>query len=194
LQAAYEEFGCNDGNVFFMGIDKGNTNNNVHNFDSIYGIQYPSISGQEGGGNDIHLAYNIQATPTVAVILPDRFIAVKQIYPPNTINLTSNVTSWGGILQECMTTQDENYPEIEFSIIPNPATHYFYINLNLSNAGMIGIRIVNTMGTVIRQIDQQFYRQGNHFIKSDVTDLPKGLYFVHFYNRNTLKTEKVLIR
>ena len=38
LQAAYEEFGCNDGNVFFMGIDKGNTNEDVIYFDETYGI------------------------------------------------------------------------------------------------------------------------------------------------------------
>jgi len=84
MQAAYEEFGCNDGNVFFMGIDKGNTNQDVIYFDSTYGIQYPGISGQDGGGNEVHLLYEIQATPTVVVIQPDKAIAVKQIWPPST--------------------------------------------------------------------------------------------------------------
>ncbi len=102
MQAAYEEFGCNDGDIFFMGIDKGNTNQEVMAFDSTYGIQYPGVSGQDGNGNQVHLMYQVQATPAVIVIQPDRYISVKQIWLPTYTNIVDSITDAGGVPQECL--------------------------------------------------------------------------------------------
>ncbi|MCB2220963.1 MAG: T9SS type A sorting domain-containing protein [Bacteroidetes bacterium] len=130
MQAAYEEFGCNDGNVFFLGIDKGNTNASVILFDSIYGIHYPSASGQEGNGNAVHWDYNIQATPSIVVILPDRSIPVKQIYPPSTENVADSVTQVGGIQQACLTGIKNEQSDVEVMLYPNPVGDYLSVSVN----------------------------------------------------------------
>lgn len=74
IQASYEDFGSNEGNVIFMGISWGDYNSGVDYFDSIHGVTYPSVSGFEGGGNAVVNEYNILSYPTVVVIQPDRHI------------------------------------------------------------------------------------------------------------------------
>lgn len=172
MQAAYEEFGCNDGNVFFLGIDKGNTNASVHAFDSIYGVHFPSASGQEGGGNIVHLGWEIQATPSVVVVRPDRVIAVKQIYPPSFNNLIDSITFAGGIQQSCITKVTENSETGNYSIIPNPVRNELY----LSGPGeWARISIYNRAGEPVKKTLKS---NRNTKITIDVRDLPGGLYFV----------------
>ena len=86
-----------------MGIDKGNTNEDIIYFDSVYGIQYPNISGNDGGGNQVHLTYDIQATPTMVIIDPDRSILTKQIYPPSFNSVVDSILIAGGVQQACLT-------------------------------------------------------------------------------------------
>jgi len=194
LQAAYTEFGCNDGNVFFMGIDKGNTNANVIYFDSVAGIQYPGISGTEGGGNAVHLVYNVQATPTIVVITPDKLIAVKQIYPPNTQNVVDSVQSAGGILQPCITSIPENDSRDLITIGPNPVKTKAYINLHIIEAGDIELSIYNLTGQKVLDNGPAYYYPGDYTITADLTGKPKGFYFVQLKDKSgKIKTKKIIL-
>jgi len=193
LQAAYEEFGCNEGNVFFLGIDKGNTNEDVIYFDSINGIQYPGISGTEGGGNEIHLAYNIQGTPSFIVIAPDREILVHNVYPPNYESLVDSISDAGGIPQSCFTSFAENNKETTLSISPNPATDYVYLNFSMEKAGSIMYKIYNMTGQVVSANKPSFYQPGKYFIKADLSLEPKGFYFVQILENYKVKDSKKLI-
>jgi len=193
LQAAYEQFGCNDGNVFFIGIDKGNTNDDVIYFDSIYGIQYPGFSGQDGGGNEVHLLYQIQATPCVIVIQPNREIAVKQIWLPTTTNIVDSVSNAGGILQSCLTNIQANQTEEILTIGPNPATDYAYFHLNLKKAKEISINVFNLTGTKILEFEPAYYPAGKHYIKADFTSEPEGFYSVQIIEKGTLISTKKIV-
>jgi len=176
-----------------MGIDKGNTNQDVIYFNSTYGIQYPGVSGQNGGGNEVHLLYEIQATPSVVVIQPDRVIAVKQIWPPNINNIVDSVSSAGGMLQACMTNIQLTYTEEILTIGPNPVKDYAYLHLNLKEEKEIEILVYNLTGQKIMEFKPVFYPAGKYYIKADFTHEPEGFYFVQIVENGSVITTNKLV-
>lgn len=193
MQAAYEQFGCNDGNVFFMGIDKGNTNEDVLYFDSVYSVQYPGISGQDGAGNEVHLLYEVISTPSVIVIQPDRAISVKQVWLPTATNIVDSVTNVGGILQSCLTNIQDNQNEELLRIRPNPIKDYAFLHLNLEDDKEIEILIFNITGKKVKEFSPSFYPSGKHYLKADFTKQPEGFYFVQVIEKGKVINTKKLI-
>lgn len=193
IQAAYEAFGENEGNVFFIGIDKGNTNKNVQYFDSAFGITYPDVSGQDGGGNPVHMAYSIQGTPTLCIILPDRFIPVKQIYPPSYENLIDSIASVGGTL---ITSVAEKALNENFLVLsPNPAISFVNLNINLEQDRTLQVEIYNLLGEKVLETSPEFYEQGRVIKKINLPFLPKGPYFVRLLDGSTqLQIKKLILR
>jgi thiol-disulfide isomerase/thioredoxin len=193
MQMAYEEFGCNNSNVFFMGIDKGNDNVAVMEFDSIYGIHYPSVSGMEGGGNQVHLLYEIQATPTIVVIQPDAYIVTPQIYPPTFNSIVDSVSNAGGIPQICLTSVSDLRKEKMLTISPNPARGFANIQLNLDSDKNLDIKIFNLTGQVVYQTQNTNYPAGHHNVNVDLTSEPEGFYFVQVLEKNNIVSTQKLI-
>jgi hypothetical protein len=182
-------FGCNEGNVFFLGIDKGNTNASVIQFDSIYGVHYPSASGQEGNGNAVHWDYNIQATPSIVVILPDRSIPVKQIYPPSTQNVVDSVTQVGGILQACLTGIKKEQYKARITLYPNPADKY--LSVSFSEKTDIQPESIKFYSYTGQQVDRILtLGKTENTIIFDTGSLQPGLYFIEMREPN----EKVIIK
>jgi hypothetical protein len=194
LQAAYEQFGCNQGNVFFLGIDKGSTNANVIYYDSVYGIQYPTVSGQQGGGNPVHLTYEIQGTPTVIVITPDHVIAVKQIFPPATAKVVDSVMNAGGLLQDCTTEIAEIVPNERFTLLPNPAIDRSYLSFKLVIRNELEVKIFDAMGCMVRKFPLASYAEGDHHLQIDLKGLREGLYYIHITDSIHILTVKKLIK
>ena len=178
-----------------MGIDKGNTNYDVKVFDSIYGIHYPGVSGQGGGGNEVHFTYNIQATPTVVVITPDKLIATHQIFPPNTSNVVDSVLNAGGILQACITHIPAIINEKHILAIgPNPVMNYAYLTLHLEKSRYLEINILNLTGQSVVDYNPVFYESGTHLLKADLSGLPEGFYFVQIReNDQVISTRKLIL-
>ena len=79
---AYHLYGCNEHDVFFMGITPNADNNECQAWvQSIGGAEWPIIS-REGGGNDIAQAIPVALYPTFMLIRPDHTFANRDIYPP----------------------------------------------------------------------------------------------------------------
>lgn len=193
IQAAYEAFGSNQGDVFFLGIDKGNTNKNVEYFDSVYGITYPDVSGQDGGGNPVHMAYSIQGTPTLAIILPNRFIPIKQVYPPSTENLIDSIVSVGGTLITSVAEQAVNDNVLILS--PNPATSFVNLNISLEQERILNVEIYNLLGMKVFETEPEFFQQGTFKKRINLSSLPRGPYFVRLLNGNEqLQIKKLILR
>ncbi len=177
-----------------MGIDKGNTNEDVVYFDETYGIEYPGVSGQDGGGNEVHLLYEVQATPSVVVIQPDRLITVKQIWPPNFNNVVDSVSTSGGIQQNCMITSvQESQTEEMLTIGPNPVKDYAYLHLNLLEEKEIELYIYNLTGKKIMEFKPTNYTIGKYYIKADFSNEPEGFYFVQAVEKGKVVSTKKLI-
>lgn len=78
---AYEHFGCNSADIIFLGIDLGDTDEEVIAFEETYGVLYPSASGVEGGGTAVCNTYGIPAYPTIILIAPNHDIVEQDIWP-----------------------------------------------------------------------------------------------------------------
>lgn len=101
VSASYDYFGCNGGNVVFLGINWGSDNQAVHVFDSAWGAIYPSVSGLQGGGNGIVDLYQVLSYPSVILIAPDRAILNNHIWPPARDTINTEVLNAGGLPQPC---------------------------------------------------------------------------------------------
>lgn len=81
---AYEVFGCNNHDVFFMevGISNQDTDDICQWWAERYGVEYPTIS-IEGGGSEIKNIYTPSGSgagyPTLILIAPDRKIVLQDI-------------------------------------------------------------------------------------------------------------------
>jgi hypothetical protein len=193
VQATYENFGCNEGDVFVMGIDKGNSTQSVLDFDATYGITFPDVSGSQGGGNQVHLLYEVQSTPCIVIIAPDREILEQQVYPPSTTNITAALVSAGAQQQSCTTSIVDNDIEEEIKIFPNPVVDLATINFQLEQTRKIEIKVYNLTGQLLINIDPEIYNVGLHLKSINFSEQPNGLYFVQFLENNKiLKTRKIV--
>lgn len=176
-----------------MGIDKGNTTENIIYFDSVYGITYPNISGNDGGGNPVHFEYDIQATPTVIVIAPNREILVHQILPPDYESLVDSLLEVGANPQPCLTAVSEMRNEEILSIGPNPVNNIANLNLSFSSGKTVEVKIYNLTGQQVMDIGALYYPPGKHRLKVDLTTEPEGFYFVQVIeNKRVLVTQKLI--
>jgi len=177
-----------------MGIDKGNDNAAVLEYDSIYGVHYPSISGQQGGGNAIHWDYQVQSTPSIVVILPNKLIAVKNVFPPEFENVADSVAQSGGIAMECITSVKNNRQRPEFSIFPNPAKNDVFIELGRNNPGSFSLQVFDLSGRKIFATKPAALGE-NKFIHGHLETLQAGMYILQVLkNSNPLHTQKLIIK
>ena len=175
FQESYEYFGENSSNVYFMGICWGNSNSGVREFDSIYGLTYPTISGSEGGGNIVYNNYEIMSYPTVIVITPDHTIVEQYIWYPNSENIINAVIAAGGIA----VGTNEMLNEQSFNIYPNPAKDIVYIT-NKSNSFLESVEIFHITGQ--RVLTAKFDKKNNNNI--NISQLTQGNYIVVLNSQN----------
>jgi peroxiredoxin len=179
VSAAYNDFGCNNGNVIVLGINWGSNNANVHAFDSIYGAFYPAISGTQGGGNHVVDSFQILSYPTVILIAPDRQIVEQYIWPPSKLVLDSIISAHGGLVQACNVGLDM-YPGQQASsslmVWPNPASGKLNIRVNASPGAEISI--FSCRGILLKQMKNVGYRAKEIWQPDEIEGLQSGLYLV----------------
>ncbi len=179
-----------------MGIDKGNTNYDVMLFDSIYGIKYPGVSGDEGGGNAVHLLYDIQATPSIVVITPDKLIASHWVWPPNMQNIVDSVMLAGGVQQDCITgTVSGAAPGILLTIGENPVSERLSFTLDPGRDRELEITVRNLGGRKVAGLGPKSYTAGKQSHSISMKGLPGGLYFVQVIENGVpLDVRKIILR
>ena len=99
ISEAYELFGCNNADLFVISIDLGDTDAECIQFDQTYGIEFPTISGIEGGGDAINSTYGINAYPTYILIAPDHTIVEQDMWPINTTQTFVDYFESNGLTQ-----------------------------------------------------------------------------------------------
>lgn len=174
IQESFQHFGMNNGNVFFLGISWGDDNLGVHLFDSIHGITYPSVSGTQGSGNQINIAYNVLSYPSVVLIMPDRSIQEKQIWPPTTSRIDSILIANGGITTRLISQSGSAQWH---KLWPNPARDQVKISLSLNAPSRIRAEMIDLTGKMVSSA-QQDLQAGLQFIQLDFPDIPPGIYVV----------------
>jgi thiol-disulfide isomerase/thioredoxin len=188
VSQAYEYFGCNDGNVVFMGINWGSNNQAVTTFDSLWDARYPSVSGLQGGGNGVVEDYEVLSYPTVIVITPDHNIAVNYIWPPLFDSIVQEVSLLGGIPANCtVNTLDSDVNQS---------------NIRVTDYGEISVSSTKSRST--SNIISIYSLQGNLLWQETLPDvsgciikpsLKKGLYIARLISDGKVEAvSKVLIK
>lgn len=105
ISEAYTLFGCNTADLFVMSVDLGDTDAECIQFDLTYGIEFPTISGIEGGGNAINSTYGIFAYPTYILIAPNHSIVEQDMWPISSTQTFINYFESNSLVQsECGVT------------------------------------------------------------------------------------------
>jgi len=191
FQNAYEIFDSNNGNVFFMGINTNNDNEEVIEFDSIFGLTYPSVSGLQGGGDNVYDAYNIMAYPTVIVITPDHQIVEQSIWPPTEENIINAVFAQGGLMVGNQELKKEN---ANMKVFPNPVVDNAYLSINSFIESSIKYKLIDQFGRSVFISKKINIAQGLNQIELPVDLLNNGIYFVMISTEDlTSKTIKFVV-
>lgn len=80
ITEAYRLFGCNEQDVFFMGLTPNAFDEATQNWVNTNGMKYPTIS-RTGGANTIAQSIPVGFYPTTMLVRPNHEIAVRDIYP-----------------------------------------------------------------------------------------------------------------
>jgi thiol-disulfide isomerase/thioredoxin len=190
VQASYEDFGENSGNVFFMSICWGDDNEGVAYFDSVYHITHPSVSGSQGGGNQVHSAYQIVSTPTVILVAPDREILEQYIWEPTQNNLNDIISAAGGVM---VGLDDHSLIEQQTLLYPNPASKSVKIQVELKEEALAQIEIYNLPGIRVVHTSTQKLSEGSALLEADISSLPSGTYFVRLMLNNKQQSVNRLV-
>lgn len=168
VSQAYEYFGCNEGNVIFLGINWGSNNDEVRVFDSIWGAYYPSASGLQGGGDNVVDSFQVLSYPTVAIITPDHQVAVHYIWPPSFDSIQLHVLETGGIPSQCTTSARPLNPEntLDVNVLPTG-------DLVINAAGLSGKELLLSVYSITGQLINETTFTGGEIIHANYK---KGLF------------------
>lgn len=185
FQATYDAFGENESNVYFLGINWGNDNQGVREFDSIYGLTYPTVSGTQGGGNIVFNDYQIASYPTVILITPDHQIVEQYIWPPTEENITDAIIAAGG---EYVGMEQYGMIATHAVMYPNPASQKVFLDFTLEQPLPVCYEILDLTVKLVLRSGRKMLNIGKNKIEIPVLNLKNGLYFV----RLTAKGQPVL--
>jgi thiol-disulfide isomerase/thioredoxin len=190
VNEAYHYFGCNTADVVFWSIDNGNTDAECIAFDETYGVEYPTISGNEGGGNAICNTYQVSWYPVVILIAPNHDIVEQDIWPITSAQSIIDVLENHGITQNnCAVGIDDLISKnLDINLFPNPATSLLNIEPTTGNK-INKIEIVDIVGNVVEKLNQS-QMINNTRTTVNLTGLHEGLFFVRVYFENNLIVTK----
>lgn len=175
---SYHDFGCNTGDVMYLGINWGANNIGVIDFMAVHAVGYPCASGTEGLGNETHYQYEIASNITALVILPDGNIA-GQFFGPNAYptrdSLNNLLLSLGAEMQGCGVGIKENTTS-NFYLYPNPFKDELFIKNVCLNTEVIQINILNINGQAIQT--REFKSIEKETIKLNTESLCSGVYLL----------------
>ncbi len=101
VDTVFRDFGCNYDDVIFLAIEKGHSNAETFQFTNDYKMTFPAISGNDGGGNQVHTDYEIPYTPYKILIAPNKEIVSDNSPTETAQELRDTLLTFGLTQQEC---------------------------------------------------------------------------------------------
>ena len=191
INESYVYFGCNTGGVNYFAIDTGDDDAACIQFDEEFGVEYPTISGVEGGGTQICSDYQIGAYPTVILIAPDRTIVEQDIWPiPTAQTIIDALESHGLEQHDCppptFISEQETILALINNVYPSPATSIVNVEIGAEKSINADVTVFDMLGNEVigaRNIDLEM---GSNTIEFGVSTLPAGTYFLRLRNNGTM--------
>ena len=190
VNQSYNDFGCNSFDIFHMSISGKIEDSNADclEYDETYGVEYPTLSGNEGGGSGIASKYQITSYPTVILIAPNHDIIEQHIWPIVNVNdVNTPILTAGCEFNECSSGIDEDIYSFA-KIYPNPVNGPFYIEFD--KPGKANIQLINLFGNII--LEKNISIINSHFIeKIDPGSLAEGIYFLKINFNDKISVTKI---
>jgi len=107
VDTVYRDFGCNYGDIVFLGIDAGyygnyGTDSSIWEFTRKFDMTFPAVSGLEGGGYYVfHDLYDYQYTPYKILISDEKEIVTDNMIINNASDLRDSILTFGLEEQLC---------------------------------------------------------------------------------------------
>lgn len=170
IAQSYTAMGCNMYDVFYMEVADGDDNAACLNWVNTYGIEYPTISGTDGG-TALCSQYGIGAYPTVILIAPNRQIVIQDLWPISNAQSVITALEAQGLQQHECTTGIEavNVDENPFVLFPNPAND----NITLKGVHQGLVSVYNAIG---QKLDD--YNVDGDELMISTSKYGNGIYFV----------------
>ncbi len=183
----HEKYGCNEGDLFCISIDTGDSDSDVLGFESTYATQggfspAPAVSGIEGGGNAIISEYGITAFPTYCLIDSDMKLAVVDIYPIPNVGAFETAFAGAGFSPQEMSCGSLSLEDVELALneavlFPNPSTTATTLSVLLESAMDVEVVVIDMLGSQVSATSFEGTAGANKFdIGTD--DLAAGQYIV----------------
>lgn len=176
VNLAFEKYGCNTADVIFIALDWGDSDAEVIAYDEEFGIQYPSISGVDGGANAIINDYNVSSFPTFYVIDSTKKI-IDEIDPPTLQVFDFRFGIHGISPAECaVTSLSDLNARNQLRLFPNPVS---FSDLDVefpdSLSGKATLEVFNVYGKTVSNIPVNL--SGN-LLQISTDQLSPGTYFI----------------
>ena len=101
LDTVFRDFGCNYGDIAFLGIDVYGFDYNVWNFTEDFNMTFPTASGNDGGGHDVFVDYGYGMTPYKILIDPTGKVIIDDMTIHYASQLRDSLFRLGFSMQEC---------------------------------------------------------------------------------------------
>lgn len=192
LDEAYERYGCSQGDIVFIALDRGSTNAQVITYKNAYGGYYPTASGTIGHADAAISAYGVTAFPTIALIAPNHTFISKDIYPVTKKNLDKAIHLDAGLAYNSNACNLTNaHPilnkNIALRLHPNPVITTASIQINLVRSMDVKVNIINILGqTIETPIDSTLSQSITKTI--DFGNLKSGVYFIQLITNGRVIT------
>lgn len=195
VSASYEHFGCNTGDVVFLGIDQGDSDAEVLAFESTYGVEYPAISG-DAGGTGICNTYGITAYPTLILIAPNQSIVEQDIWPYSTSIGNSTLEGHGITAMSCPVSIDELDKEENLitGLYPNPTQNQTTLTFYSEAGSQYKIEISNTTGQLV--YSQELYevaKNAEYSVNVNTESLANGTYSMRLISNERMAGQVMLV-
>jgi len=190
IQQSYENFGCNKGDVFFLGIDWNDSDSDVIAFDSTYGIEYPSASGLDGDADSVVNLYNISFYTTLMVIDTNKHI-IKVISPPTTENIDTFLLVIGAQKVPCTTSiQSASDSNNQFVKLLNNPIYDNNISLIIENEATYNLQLIDSKSQLVYQKNKKLQIGINRL--AIMENLKPGLYILIIQSEDQKAYLKIL--
>lgn len=197
VNQSYLDFGCNEGGVIFIAMNFGAYDEQVIDFDTTYGIEFPSVSGIDGGGNQVVDDYGITYYPRIMLISPYYKIVEDNISPPETDRINNALLDQGLEYMECGTaaiSEASAFKTEVFSFWPNPAKKSIRIEVHARENSRYTIELMNILGEITREESFTANDKGTYARTLQLDNLAKGAYLLRLNQSGTpIAVKKLMI-
>ncbi len=189
FKQTFTNYGCNTQDVFFISIDNGDTNAEVLAYEAAHvpgTPTFPSVSGNDGGGNAVVTAYGISAFPTYILIAPSKAIIEQDMWPiSSAADFTAFFAANSLTPKPCLSGITEENLANSISVFPNPAVDNLIIETS-NNEMVTAVKVYDVLGKML--INNNVNETAR--MELNVSDLEKGIYYMEITTASGVAVKK----